>query len=293
MKRCRAPVPLEVVEHNGYYYCTIDFVSPSQIIGNCQTSYLALRDGWELAPDQPDILEKVIKPYRWAAHRVALANGKSYYSSAHAAAGTLCGQSELEQGNTMSGARGYRPKRANMGDGRVLIRTLAIDPHTSSSSNDPSVSGMWKRRRFTDFMLVSEGEELPCHREVLASCSAVFDRALDPAQFKEGSSDRYEIKGSNASIVKSMLEFMYTGALPESSSELVDLICLADQYQVEQLVQSCAQRLIREIGPENVVQVTRAIKGFKSKAKFAGLWKEIQNKIREDDQLMELVMDYL
>jgi hypothetical protein len=77
MKRCAA-VPLEVVEHKGYYYATTDFVDPGRESGNSHVSYIALRDGWEPAPDETDIVEAVLK-YKWGGWRNIFLNGKSYH----------------------------------------------------------------------------------------------------------------------------------------------------------------------------------------------------------------------
>jgi len=292
MKRCRALVPFEVIEHKGYYYSTLDCIAPDQPISTTQTTYLPLREGWEIAPDEPDIVAAVVKKHCWAAVCVTFANGKSYRTKGNSEAGQVREQDgQLMQGKSL-GIPGFKAKPGG-GDNRVLIRTLVQNNTTPGSAGDTCALNAWKRRRFTDYNIVCEDEEIPCHREVLASCSPVFDRALDPHRYKEGCSNRYELKGSKVAVVKSMVEFMYTGSLPESSADLVELLCLADQYQVEDLVQRCAKLLIEQICPQNVVALTRAVKGFKSQPNFVPLWKEIQKMIKGDDQLLELVMDYL
>ena len=49
--------------------------------------------------------------------------------------------------------------------------------------------------RFTDWILVCEGEEIPCHRVLLASQSPVFQRMFESG-FKESNTSRTIIKVS-------------------------------------------------------------------------------------------------
>eukprot|EP00928_Gymnodinium_smaydae_P023410 TRINITY_DN19338_c0_g1_i1.p1 TRINITY_DN19338_c0_g1~~TRINITY_DN19338_c0_g1_i1.p1 ORF type:complete len:308 (-),score=29.33 TRINITY_DN19338_c0_g1_i1:81-941(-) len=286
MKRAQALVPIEAVEHEGYFYSTIDFVPPEKKFANTQVSYMALREGWELVPDNASIVEAVVKPYTWGGRRIVMSNGRSYCSASRPdLAGTVLSHAdELECQGTS-----YRPKKGDS-DGRVLIRTLARS--STASSTESNLSNSWKRRRFTDYAIVCGSNEYPCHREVLAGVSPVFERMLNSLQYDESSSNRYEIKNAEPAVVKSMLEFMYTGSLPDSSN-LVDILCLADQYALEELVRHCSTLLIDNIGPDNVATVTRALKGFKGQAKFEGLWKRVMERVKSDDKLLELVLETL
>jgi hypothetical protein len=288
-------VPLEVVEHDGYFYATLDFVPPDSRFANVHVSRTDLRDGWELAPDDNSIVEAVIKPYRWGGSRIVVANGKSYLSRLGGISGSHVGEAGSvaeASGQLESCGNTFKPKKG-IGDGRVLIRTLALNSHGGSSSNSDTVSAsLWKKRRFTDYVIVCEGQELPCHREILASASPVFDRVLSSKEYSEGNSNQYEIKNSKPIVVTSMVEFMYTGSFSDSP-DLVELLCLADQYAVEGLVRYCSLLLIDSIGPDNVVAITRALKGFKNEEGFKGIWKQVIEKVKADHQMLELVMDSL
>ena len=270
-------------------------MAPDQHFSTLQWPYLPLREDWEIAPDEPDIVAAVVKTHPWAANCVTFANGTSYRTQKGSEEAGLMFETsgQLLQGTAVGNVKGFKPKAITVGENRVLIRTLVQNPTAPSSANDTCATHAWKRRRFTDYTIVCEGVEFPCHREVLASCSPVFARALETNQYKEGCSKRYELEGTEVAIVKSMVEFLYTGSLAESCDDLVELLCLADKYQVEDLMQKCVRLLIGQFGPQNVVAITRAVKGQKTQSKFFPLWQEIKNKIKEDDKLMDVVMDYL
>jgi hypothetical protein len=96
---------------NGYVYASIDNHSVSDSSIGCQSSYVSLPNGWEVAPYVGGI-ESMIHTYRWGTHCMILSNGQSYgtlnYSSGS------CGSGVLEQsGNSY---------RATSCSRRVLIR---------------------------------------------------------------------------------------------------------------------------------------------------------------------------
>ena len=61
-----------------------------------------------------------------------------------------------------------------------------------------------------DFLLICEGEEIPCHRLILCSrCPVIADGLA--ANMSEENSGRWTVTDSNPEAVKDMLHFIYTG----------------------------------------------------------------------------------
>lgn len=290
MKR-QAPVPLEVVEHNGFFYATIDFVTPDKAFANMQTSWITLRPGWELVPHNEDIVNNVVKPHKWGGIAVVFENGDAYHTSIKSngppGPGALAGQHLLQKmGNQ------FKPSKfSGSGDLRVLVRTAATGSPSNQTHLDSICSRMWKRRRFTDYTVICAGEKIPCHRAVLAEASSVFDRALD-SNMREAADGSFEIKDAAPHSVQSMLAFMYTGKLEDEPIErIADLMVLADRYGIEALVLACTTPLLASLNPDNAITVTRALKGFKHKPQFEAIWKDLQKKIKDNDELLSAVMD--
>lgn len=130
---------------------------------------------------------------------------------------------------------------------------------------------------------------MPCHRALLAEASPVFESALS-ANMRESSEKRLEIRDAEPGTVAAMLAFLYTGALDEEVKDPALLLALADRYGVDGLVQKCSAILLENVSVDNVVCITRALKGLKEKAQIAPLWKRLQETLKNDQKLLDVVM---
>ena len=65
------------------------------------------------------------------------------------------------------------------------------------------------------------------------------------------------IKETRMSVLKEMVNFMYTEKVQESFTEFRDLLALADQYQIEDLMILCRKELVKHepITWKNVVDL--------------------------------------
>ncbi|XP_037438142.1 BTB/POZ and MATH domain-containing protein 1-like [Triticum dicoccoides] len=104
------------------------------------------------------------------------------------------------------------------------------------------------------------GEIFSAHRSVLAARSPVFKAELFGAM-RERASDPIEILDIEADVFKSLLHFIYTDSLPESTNEgttQVDvvtashLLVAADRYDIERLKLICQDKLCNHIGTKMV-----------------------------------------
>merc|ERR1719478_942907 len=113
-------------------YAALDWTATEQRGIGCQQSYKALPSGWELAPQENDIIQNVVAKHPWGTHCVVLAKGGSYCAKHYSTPGNNCG------GNTLatSGST-YKPSGCHR---RVLIRqTKKPKVPTTAPPMKPSV----------------------------------------------------------------------------------------------------------------------------------------------------------
>merc|ERR1712085_128967 len=66
---------------SGYKYATMDGTSYDSTSWGCQSAYLNLPTGWELAPFDSDGI-RIAKVGKWGASVMVYSNGKSYWTAA-------------------------------------------------------------------------------------------------------------------------------------------------------------------------------------------------------------------
>jgi len=65
--------------------------------------------------------------------------------------------------------------------------------------------------KFSDLVLVCEGEEIRVHKVVVCTLSPVLERATTNADFFDDQVNKIEVSNFDLATVKRMVEFMYTG----------------------------------------------------------------------------------
>jgi len=106
----------------------------------------------------------------------------------------------------------------------------------------------------SDFIICGD-KQFKCHRAVLASMSSVFQAMLENEMFMEKHENFVKIDDFLPEIVQAMLEFMSTGDIPEGMKDkALDLIRLADKYDLQDLVKVCESSLADNISVQNVIE---------------------------------------
>ncbi|KAG7325351.1 hypothetical protein KOW79_011667 [Hemibagrus wyckioides] len=104
------------------------------------------------------------------------------------------------------------------------------------------------------------GFELGAHRSVLAAATDYFTPLLG-GQFSESVSRRVEMKewssetGPERETVESVVQFMYTGEIRVSTSNVHEVLELADRFLLVQLKEFCGDFLKRKLSLANCVAV--------------------------------------
>jgi len=133
----------------------------------------------------------------------------------------------------------------------------------------------WSQKH-TDFALVlKSGQELKCHKFVLAESSSFFDTMLNQQQFAETATAQMKVEHLEEETVYSFLEYLYSNkvadeesiravvgphnyiykrSFPNQAKLTLDLMKMAHMYQVEDLVEDCAEHLKSTLCDHNVME---------------------------------------
>ncbi len=112
---------------------------------------------------------------------------------------------------------------------------------------------------FADATLVCEGEEIRCHRVILAARSRLFKKVFTQNCFKEGASKQFEVKGMPLETLKAMIDYIYSDQLDEET-DISALFSAAHLYGINKLVTRCMDIMIEDLDVENAAEFF--LKGF-------------------------------
>ena len=96
----------------------------------------------------------------------------------------------------------------------------------------------------TDMTLVSaDGQEIPCHRFILAVRSPVFKKLFSG---QKASEELREAIDASTDALKAMMKYLYTDTV-DNDDITEDLMNLADKYELAQLKELCIPYLIKKV----------------------------------------------
>lgn len=119
-----------------------------------------------------------------------------------------------------------------------------------------SISSMYLNPEYADvhftFPNDDHTEEVPAHRNILATVSPVFSRMFY-GPLKEG--DTVKIDDSNAGAFKEFLQIIYLPEIKLSTKNFEEVIRLADKYDMVGSLGACIEYLESQVTSENAVMV--------------------------------------
>lgn len=187
----------------------------------------------------------------------------------------------------------YCPCVVLNGVGSVNVATaLACKRRKHQAHDAGSLRKMWDERCFTDAEITCQGHSWKVHRSVLCVNSPVFAAAFG-GHMQEAHASNMEIKDATVDDVETMLRFIYTGDIncdgpPESS-----LLLLAHRYDIKSLIQQCGDQILESVSKDSVAAVARNLRALKEDPEIMPLWRNLLDKIFEDRELFEVVMQEL
>lgn len=279
----------DVLEHKGYHYRVLDLAN-----AGC-----TIPQGWEFAPAEEELINALTSHFsvRMSQSRrecIVLGDCNAYgLRPAHK--GLMIAKEAVEQHIRFVLVRD-RPKPAAAG-AQIVVRKQ-VSKHLAMDTPDNLItSQMWKKRRFTDFVIMCADREVPCHRAVLAEASPVFEAALT-GNMCEASQGRFEIKDAEPDVVERMVYYMYNRTINMGAEDpavlsavfLTQLMSIGDRYGMRGLVQAAAGPVMDKLSPDNVTVVARTLRSIKEHPEGKLMWAELQERLRKEQALLEAVL---
>ena len=147
----------------------------------------------------------------------------------------------------------------------------------------------------TDFILVSDtGKEFPCNKTVLALKSKVFKANFEMKDSKEIQDGQIKIRDISDKALEVMVTFMYTHDIKDEDV-CIDLLVLADQYDIETLRKIAVPKIIQQLDRDNCLDVFICAKLHKYEdvetAAFKAIFTDVEF-ILERSRLKTLIKEY-
>ena len=110
-----------------------------------------------------------------------------------------------------------------------------------------------KLKKGSDVKIFCEDKTYECHKIILSLQSEVFERMLD-SNMAESKSGEIKIKGTSATTLEAILNFLYNENL-DKNEITGDLLIAADFYMIQDLVTLCLQHLKANLTDQNATEV--------------------------------------
>src|SRR5262249_9591898 len=116
----------------------------------------------------------------------------------------------------------------------------------------PNLEELLKTGRYADFTIVAGKETFHVHRVVLAARSSYF-HSLFSLPMKEDKEKIVDLSHEDSNTVYALLKFLYEASSIDFNK--LDLLRLADAYQIEELVYTCIGHISKNINSENISEI--------------------------------------
>ena len=118
------------------------------------------------------------------------------------------------------------------------------------------LANVYKKMRDADFVLICNGESVPCHKNILTAASSVFDAMLGNKMNKEAIEGKVHVEIS-AEVGRAFVEYIYTAKLDKDilEREAVSFLEVGDKYQVPGLKELAEEEMIVQLTRENMVKL--------------------------------------
>ena len=129
----------------------------------------------------------------------------------------------------------------------------------------------------TDFTLVFNGVEVPCHKHILAAASPVFE-AMVNNQHKEAIDCKANIELSEE-IGRAFVRFIYTGDLEDNVLEehASAFLAMGEMYDLVELKDKAEAKLLSQLKRENMVEMISFGELYRAKGIFEAALKMTKN----------------
>jgi len=118
------------------------------------------------------------------------------------------------------------------------------------------LENIYKKMRDADFAFVCDNEPIPCHKNILAGASSVFEAMIGNKKNKEAVEGEVDMNIS-AEVGRAFVEFIYTAKLDKEilAKEAVSFLELGDKYQMPGLKELAEEEMMTQLSRENMVKL--------------------------------------
>ena len=140
-----------------------------------------------------------------------------------------------------------------------------LEEESSDASKKLCVcKSLYEKMEDTNFSLVFNSAEVPCHKQVLSAVSPVFE-AMVKNQYKEGVESKANLELSEE-VGRAFVKFIYTGELEEGilGEEAEAFLELGDMYDMKALKDLAEGKLLRKLNKKNMVELISIGESFRA-----------------------------
>lgn len=185
---------------------------------------------------------------------------------------------------------GVSPGARRVGSAVMVQNVDDLDFHLPSHAQD-MLDGLQRLRsqpKLADVTLLVGGQELPCHRGLLALSSPYF-HAMFAGDFAESFSARVELWDVEAAVVGQLVDFVYTGRLTITQANVEALTRTAARLHFPAVQKACGRYLQQQLDATNCLGICefgeqQGLLGVATKA-WAFLRENFEAVAREDEFL--------
>ena len=132
---------------------------------------------------------------------------------------------------------------------KIFSTELTCNPPMADKGSNSERQDFTQSWKFSDVVLVVEGEKLHVHRAVLALCSPVFEKMFT-SNFQEKEKNEIPLPGKKANEVKELLQVIYPTVERKPPDEIKEenchyLLSLAHEYQMEAITHRCEDFIVK------------------------------------------------
>ena len=139
------------------------------------------------------------------------------------------------------------------------------------------LENVYNKMARTDFTLIFEGEEVPCHKHILAAASPVFKAMVENNTFREAIDSQANLNLS-AEVGRAFLRFIYTGEMQEDvmKDNASAFLEMGQVYYLQKLKDMAEKELFSQLDKENMVTMAYLGELFEAKDIFEAALKIIK-----------------
>jgi len=131
----------------------------------------------------------------------------------------------------------------------ILEADLVVQMKDAVKSQQPDIfveemKSIFFDEETSDVLVIAEGREFKCHKNVLSARSEVFKNTLSNDTL-ERNTNKIVINEVAAKTVEDMLKYLYSGEIPKNLT--TELLHIADMHQLHPLIEACLKNLIESL----------------------------------------------